>query len=200
MTIPADLEPAAQQLTTLLDGVRDDQLSAPTPCAGYTVGDLLDHLMGLTVAFRHAAAKTAVPGQSGPPEVSAAHLHPGWRARLPVQLDDLVTAWRDPAAWQDTTEAGGVSLPAEVMGRVALNELVLHGWDLARGTGQPFECDPVSAQVCHELVSAITAPGQERPEGLFADPVPVPPDAPLLHRLLGLSGRDPGWVSAQPAG
>lgn len=198
MTTPVDLEPAAQHLKTLLDGVADDQLSAPTPCAGYTVADLLDHFMGLTVAFRHAADKSAMPEQSRSATVSAADLHPDWRARIPVQLDELVTAWRDPAAWQGTTEAGGVRLPADVMGRVALNELVLHGWDLARGTGQPFESDPPSAQVCYELVSAF-ATGPERPEGLFADPVPVPPDAPLLHRLLGLSGRDPDWAPAEPA-
>lgn len=199
MTTPVDLGPAARQLTALLDGVTDEQFPAPTPCAGYTVGDLLDHVMGLTVAFRHAATKSAVPGQSRPAEVSADHLHPDWRARLPVQLDDLVTAWREPAAWQGMAEAGGVRLPADVMGRVALNELVLHSWDLARGTGQNFESDPVSAQVCYELVSAIAAE-PERPEGLFAAPVPVPADAPLLHRLLGLSGRDPAWAPATPTG
>lgn len=50
-----DLEPPAGQLKTLLSGVTDDQLSARTPCESFTVGDLLDHLMGLTIAFTMAA-------------------------------------------------------------------------------------------------------------------------------------------------
>lgn len=61
---------------------------------------------------------------------------------MPRQLTDLVEAWRDPAAWAGMTEAGGVRMPAEEMGVVALDELVLHGWDLARATGQPFRCEP----------------------------------------------------------
>lgn len=149
-TVP-DLGPAARQLEKLLSGVTDDQLAARTPCEAYTVGDLLDHLMGLTIAFRNAATKStgstgggddAPASTSGPGEVSAANLPPDWRSRLSSQLEELVAAWKDPAAWEGITEAGGVTMPAEVMGVVAVDELVLHGWDLARGTGQPFECDP----------------------------------------------------------
>ena len=196
MTRMLDLDPPARQLETLLTNVRDDQLPARTPCETYTVGDLLDHLMGLTVAFRDAATKSTGPEAAGPGGASGANLDPDWRRRLPVQLRDLVSAWRDSAAWEGTTEAGGVTLPADVMGMVVVDELVLHGWDLARGTGQPFECDPASTQVCFEFTSMASAPGEEKGrEGLFGPIVEVAPDAPLLHRALGLSGRDPAWTS-----
>lgn len=204
MTAILDLDPPARQLMRLLHGVTDDQLSARTPCAAYIVGDLLDHLMGLTIAFRNAATKSTGSRESGvdessrksrPGEGRAANLHPDWRRLLPLQLNELVAAWRDPAAWEGTTEAGGVTLPAEVMGSVALDELVLHGWDLARGTGQSFECDPNSAEVCFEFTSAMSTPGEEGSrEGLFGPVVDVPLDAPLFHRALGLSGRDPSWT------
>ena len=204
MSRTLDLEPPARQVKTLLNGITDDQLSARTPCESYSVGDLLDHLMGLTVAFRNAATKAARSSDGGtddltqesrPGEASVAHLHPDWRSLLPRRLDELVAAWRNPAAWEGNTEAGGVTMPADVAGMVAIDELVLHGWDLARGTGQPFECDPVSAQVCFEFTSMASAPGQEASrEGLFGPVVDVPPDAPLLHRALGLSGRDPSWM------
>jgi uncharacterized protein (TIGR03086 family) len=189
-TIP-DLEPPAHQLKTLLDAVVDDQLTARTPCEAYTVGDLLDHLMGLTIAFRNAATQStgsATPA-SEPGEASVANLDPEWRRRLPLQLDDLVAAWRDPAAWTGTTEAGGVTMPAEIMGVVAINELVIHGWDLARATRQPFTCDPYSTEAIFALLSQST--DEEGKEGLFGPVVDVPPDAPLLHRAIGLTGRDP---------
>ncbi|MGH4019383.1 MAG: TIGR03086 family metal-binding protein [Pseudonocardiaceae bacterium] len=201
MTTILDFDPPARQLTRLVNGVTDDQLVARTPCEAYTVGDLLDHLMGLTIAFRNAATKSTgsedgEPAQvSRPGEASAAHLRPDWRSRLPVQLSELVAAWKDPAAWEGTTEAGGVTLPADVMGRVAINELVLHGWDLARGTGQPFACDPTIAQACFEFTSMMSAPGEEAGrEGLFGPVVEVSPDAPLFDRVLGLSGRHPSWT------
>ena len=41
---------------------------------------------------------------------------------------ELAAAWRDPAAWEGMTEAGGLRMPADVMGAVALDQLVLHGW------------------------------------------------------------------------
>lgn len=192
-----DLDPPARQVTKLVNSVRDDQLAARTPCGEYTVGDLLDHLMGLTIAFRNAATKSGgeTDGPPGPGNASAAHLDPDWRTQLPRQLDDLVAAWRDPAAWEGMTEAGGVTLPADVIGTVALDELVLHGWDLARGIGQPFECDPASAKACLGFTSAMSEPGEEAGrEGLFGPVVEVPSDATLFDRALGLSGRDPSWT------
>jgi hypothetical protein len=54
------------------------------------------------------------------------NLDPEWCTQLPRRIVELAEAWRDPAAWEGTAEAGGVTMPAEVMGVVALDELVLH--------------------------------------------------------------------------
>ena len=52
-----DLQAAGDRLLSIAEGVSDDQLGAPTPCEGRTVGQLLGHLVGLTAAFRAAAEK-----------------------------------------------------------------------------------------------------------------------------------------------
>ena len=52
-----DLEPATRELGRLLDGVRDDQLGDPTPCPGYPVAALLDHIAGLSLGFTQGAAR-----------------------------------------------------------------------------------------------------------------------------------------------
>jgi uncharacterized protein (TIGR03086 family) len=193
-----DLEPAAREVARLAEGVTDDQLTGPTPCPGYPVGALLDHLMGLSLAFAWAARKTTVAdggGASAPGQATAEQLHPQWRTELPRRLDDLVRAWRDPAAWQGMAEAGGVKMPAEQMGAVALDELVLHGWDLARATGQSFTCDPASTAVVLAFTSASAEPEYSaQREGLFGPVIDVPEDAPDFDRALGFAGRDPAWT------
>ena len=185
-----DLGPQAAEVARVVAGVRDDQLTDPTPCAGTSVAALLDHLVGLTVAFRMAAEKET---PEGGPSADAEHLPADWRTRLPMQLDGLAAAWQRPTAWEGTTEAGGVRMPASVMGVVALNEVLVHGWDLAVATGQPYRSDPTSVQACLAMVGDRSDPGNE-PEGLFGPVVPVPDDAPPFDRLLGQTGRDPGWA------
>jgi uncharacterized protein (TIGR03086 family) len=187
----SNLAPAAEQIKALLAGVDDDQLPLPTPCPSWTVGDLLDHLMTLTVAFHNAATRSPGDGR-GPGDASAANLDPDWRRQLPARLDALVAAWQDPGAWTGLAEAGGVTLPADVTGTFGLNELVMHGWDLAKATGQPFACDPDNAAAVFALLTGMTAAGAGAGGG-FGTVVPVPPDAPLLDRAVGLAGRDPRW-------
>jgi uncharacterized protein (TIGR03086 family) len=187
MTVP-DLEPAAHRIVALLEGVPDSALGDPTPCADTPVAGLLDHLMGLSEGLRAAAAKEP---DRGAPQASAANLEPDWRSVLPKRLDALVAAWRDPAAGEGTTSAGGIEMPAAEIAVVTLDELVLHGWDLARATGQPYEPDPADITTIMGFVEAFgSAEGVPR---LFGPAVPVPDDAPAFDRALGLSGRDPGW-------
>lgn len=82
----------------------------------------------------------------------------------------------------------------EHVGGLALDELVLHGWDLARATGQAVAYDRPELDAVHGMVKQFR---EGDVEGLFGPAVPVPDDAPLLDRILGLAGRDPAW---QPPG
>ncbi|MDT0302026.1 TIGR03086 family metal-binding protein [Streptomonospora wellingtoniae] len=195
-TIP-DLEPVANRMREAAQGVRDDELDAPTPCERMPVGALLDHVITLCEAFRRAADKTSTTAET-PPEPTPANLPGAWRDELDRRLDALVAAWRDPAAWQGATAVGGVELSGEAAGTVALNELLLHGWDLARATGQAYIGDPASVEIGHAFVSEVPADDPAAREGLFGPVVPVPEEAPLLDRVLGLSGRHPDWTPPPP--
>jgi uncharacterized protein (TIGR03086 family) len=193
-----DLEPVARQLAGLLDGVDEKNLGAATPCPEYAVADLLSHLLGLTVAFRDAARKElGAATQADPGTAPLPPLPRDWRAELRRQLDELVVAWREPGAWEGDTQAGGVTFPAVVAGQVALNEVLLHGWDLARATGQPYACDEASARVSIGLLSQQTS-DEEREGTGFGPVVPVPQDASPLDRAVGLSGRRPSWAPPPP--
>src|SRR5262245_29265531 len=120
-----DIHPAAQRLTGVATAVGDDQLGLPTPCADANVGDLIDHLGVVAVRFVAAARKDLEVGAAPPPPPSSADLEPGWRERLARDLLALADAWSDLRAWEGMTAAGGIEMPAEVVGLVALDELVV---------------------------------------------------------------------------
>jgi uncharacterized protein (TIGR03086 family) len=191
-----DLEPATRVLARIVEGVNDDQLTAPTPCPGATVGDLLGHVDGLSMAFTAAARKERLEGATGRSSADASPLGDDWRTRIPRRLAGLAAAWRDESAWTGMTHAGGVDLPAEVAGVVALDEVIVHGWDIAVSSDQRYSCEPEQLQAAFGFVQVTVAQNPHGSQGLFGPPVPVREDAPPLDRLIGLTGRDPAWRGA----
>ncbi|MFI2372098.1 TIGR03086 family metal-binding protein [Streptomyces sp. NPDC018833] len=189
-----DLRSAADGIVTLLPEIGDDRLGDPTPCPAYAVRELLAHIHGLATAFRDAGRKDLGPMTGSSPDAELPVLPDDWRTAIPRRLDELVQAWREPAAWEGMTQAGGITLPGAVAGRVALNELVIHGWDLARATGLPYAPDEASMAVSREMLTP--AGDDELREGIFGPVVPVPESAPMLDRIVGLSGRRPDWTPA----
>lgn len=186
-----DFSGSTQRMSALVAGTADDQLDAPTP-SGLTVSQLLGHLHDLAVAFRDAAAKGESLPSSSAPDPAASSLPDDWRAVIPGRLDELAQAWRNPAAWEGMTRAGGLDMPGDVAATVALDELVVHGWDLAVATGQDYVPDQAALDAAEEFCASIPDEPEAR-QGLFGPRVPVAEGASQLDRVIGLSGRDPGW-------
>ena len=190
-----DFRPTTTALAALVRGVGDEQLTGPTPCPAYSVADVVDHIGGLSLAFIAAAHKEKPPGD-GAPDVDGSRLEDGWRDLVAGRLDDLGEAWQDPAAYDGVTMAGPVELPADQAALVALNEVTVHAWDLARATGQPYPADHAAVEACRAFVAAFQPPpgGAADDGGLFGPPLATPDDAPALDQLIGATGRDPAWT------
>lgn len=170
-----DLTPAARALGALVTDLDDDRRARPTPCTGWSVADLLDHLDVVATGFTALARGTEGDGRHRP---------------LPDALDEMAVAWRDPAAWTGTAGAPGPELPRATWGRIGLTELLVHTWDLARALGRPLPALPddlLRVALDHVLVFVPRAPLPE----LWGTPVAVAPDAPLWDRLVGGTGRTP---------
>jgi uncharacterized protein (TIGR03086 family) len=186
-----DFDPVIEAVTDIVLGVPDDQLGAPTPCDEASLGDLIDHLDGLSMVFT-AAAKKSLDGPQAP-TADASRLGVDWRRRVPARLEALADAWRDEAAWVGMTQVAGGDLPAEVAGVIAINEIIVHGWDIAVASGQDIRCEPGLVEAAYGFVQSTVAAHPGGSPGLFGPPVPVPDDAARFDRLLALTGRDPGW-------
>ena len=188
-----DLGPASARMAALVSGVAEDQLDEPTPCPEMSLGDLIDHVGASAWVFGAVAGK-APPVSPGP--ARRANLEPGWRERIAGDLEALASAWREPGAMDGVARAGGVEMPRSTMAVVALDELVVHGWDVAVASGQPYEPEPADVDAATAFATGVAAP---RDGSLFGPVVATADDAPPLHRLLGLTGRDPAWAPSARA-
>ena len=188
-----DLEPVTEQMAAIVGNIGEEQLAGPTPLDRMNVADLLTHVLGMVVAFRDAAAKLDGPTTDVPAHADGADLPTDWRYSTLQRLGELMQAWRNPAAWQGQTRAGGIDMSGEQAGFVLNNELVLHGWDLAVATDQPFAVAAENLEASWQFV-VNTPDDPAAREGLFGPRLPIAPDAPLLDRTLAYAGRDPQWA------
>jgi uncharacterized protein (TIGR03086 family) len=195
-----DLAPAAGQLADLVARVTDAELARPTPCPAYTLGDLIEHVGGLAVAFTAAARKDTGRRADRAPSGDAGQLEPGWRERIPRDLAALAAAWAEPGAWTGMTRIAGGEAPADVVGLSAADELVVHGWDLARATGRPYDCEPELLDAAESFLAEFASPDAPAgPDVAFGPARPLPDDACSLDRVIALAGRDPRWAARGPA-
>ena len=197
MTDHPDLEAAARLTASIVTGVGDEQLDNPTPCTERNIEQLLAHIDGLSQAFAAAAAKNLGPLTDTSPNPSEEILDDGWRTRVPAQLAALAEAWSDPSAWEGMTRAGGIDLPGAVAGLVALDEVAIHGWDLAVATGQPYEPDDATAAAVHGFL--VESRKEPVPESLFGPVVDLSSDTPVFEQASGSRVATlPGRASQTP--
>ena len=175
---------AAAVAVPLVEGVRDDQLDAATPCTKFRVRDLLNHLFQVAVEFQKAARAEDMDFADQPD-----HLNGDWRGRFATEVDALAEAWSQPGAMELDNSQMGFS--RAVVARMPAFDLIVHGWDLARATGQPFDPDPVIVDEMYAMALQLADRGRKAEQ--FGPIVPVPDDAPVVDKLLGYLGRDPAW-------
>ncbi|MFF7930976.1 TIGR03086 family metal-binding protein [Streptomyces sp. NPDC007940] len=179
---------ARERAVPVVRGIADTELGAATPCAEYDVKELVNHLFQVVVQFQRLAAKE--PSEFGAAAPDRVAEGADWRERLVAETGRLVAAWSAPGADEGTT--GAMDMPARLVGAMALLDLTVHVWDLARATGQEYgEAD---AAVVEELAGAVaTLEPTARKMGVFGEPVAVAGGASAFERLLAATGRDPRW-------
>src|SRR5207342_976837 len=94
-------------------------------------------------------------------------------------------------AWAGDRSVMGAATPATEVGAMLIMEMALHGWDVAKATGQEYHAGDALADTVLDTVQAQAE--MFRTYQGFADAMETKPDAPAFDRALALSGRDPGW-------
>lgn len=186
-----DFRAASEALAELISQVSDDDLTRRTPCAEYTVADLLMHVDEGATGFTAVADGDV----SGPAVVGVGDE----TARLGVadHVRDLARAWLDDNAWVGDSDVGGLELPSETWGKIALTEVIVHGWDLAVATGRGFAPPEHLVRACHDHV-VVFVPEAPIPE-LWGTQVTIGAVS-LIDRTVAAAGRDPrSWHLVPPS-
>ena len=178
-----DLDRALTATGAIVAGVRDDQWTAPTPCPELDARGVLNHLVRGNLLF------VAIIRDRPRPVPGADHLGNDPLAAFRQAAAELQAAFAEPGVLESVYTAPFGTAPGARLAHVRVVELLAHGWDLARATGQPAGYpDDVAERALAGARRALTT----RPQGPgapFAAEVPVPPGAPAVDRLAGFLGR-----------
>jgi uncharacterized protein (TIGR03086 family) len=178
-------------VATAIRNAADTPLEAPTPCHDWDLRTLARHFAGTSAAFVRAGQTKALDPED--PWGDKAELdEAGWSEQLAGNVEAASQAWSRSEAWDGVVE--GAQLPAAEIGKLALIELLLHGWDVTTAAGVPLK---VSEDVGRALLTVLEPTlEQGRTMEVYGPEFEVADDASDFDRALGLSGRDPQWSSA----
>lgn len=187
MDILEQYERALDQTGRIVEGIQPNQLELPTPCTEWNVRGLLNHLIGGN--WRTAGvAEGKSPMQRGVPDEDLVGENPAESYRQ--SADAAKRAWQTPGAVDRLYEMPVGKIPGQGVLQLRLTEAVVHGWDLAKATGQTphFDADLVETAMTFSEANLGRVRGAGSP---FEPPIDVPDDVPAIDRLAALMGRQP---------
>ncbi|MEV1047512.1 TIGR03086 family metal-binding protein [Streptomyces sp. NPDC049916] len=168
----------------------------PTPCADWTLRQLVAHMTGQHHGFAAAAAGNGAdlsvwrPGDLGDDPVAA------YRTAAEKVLDAFAPSTVLTREFVLPEISDTVRFPSSVAIGFHFLDHVVHGWDLARTLGVGLELDEEIAEAA--LVFALRVPDDERRLGdaaLFRPALLAPPGADVLDLVLTTLGRSPDWTA-----
>lgn len=178
------LDAAYQHAGTVVAGVSTEQLAQASPCAEWDVRAVLDHMLGATWMFTLVNRGEAV-GEEGDDLVGTDP-----RGALANAAAANMASWRAPGAFDGDRAYPFGTFPAPAAALLNLEEVVVHTWDIAEGTGQDTTIEPAIAEIVCGFLGEIPLDAY-REHGAFGSEVAVASDASVERRLLALLGRTP---------
>ena len=184
---PMDTTSLAQNVvdetTIVVDNIASDQLGNPTPCAEWTVHDVLDHITNGAVMFAMSADQGSVSEELMAQIAGGDDYKVAWRAATTAAL----TAAAKPGAMEKTVTLPFGEMTVGAFLNYVIFDLTTHATDLARATGQTItNTDLLEAAL--EVGRQTVGPGMRQP-GVFDSEQFVSPDAPIIDRLQAFAGR-----------
>jgi uncharacterized protein (TIGR03086 family) len=170
---------AQDTFALVLGNVTSDQLSSLTPCPGWDVKDLVEHVISGNQRVVERAGGHVSPL---PEDLGAAR-----RASAKAAQDTFA----EPQALTRTYELPIGEVPGSTFIELRTSDLLVHAWDLAVATGQPTDLDPELAEdvlaFSKQMMSRPGLRGDGRPYGAEQ---PCGDERPAADRVAAFFGRE----------
>jgi uncharacterized protein (TIGR03086 family) len=183
----ACLQEVVDETTRLVNGVSASQLGTPTPCADWTVRDLINHITGGATMFALSAEHGVVPDEVLGKLMTGDNLGSDPKGAWATAAAQAMSAFALPGVLDRVVKLPFGEMPARVALNIAIFDVATHAADLAAATGSTIQNT--------EVLETALAMGREmigpemRAPGLFDAEQPAAADAPVVTRLLAFAGR-----------
>lgn len=180
------LERSFEDTSAVLRAVPSARMDDPSPCDGWTVGQLGGHLVDGALYFGRCVAGQAPELTDEQPR----SLGERTAAEFDAAARFTLTAFGEPGVLDQQHQFAFGPTPGWVIANISLSESLIHGWDLARATGAPYAPDDAVVDAVARF-QGRSSEDDLRAEGMFAPAVPAPRSASAFEELLAFTGREP---------
>jgi len=174
----------------VVDDIEPSQLDNPSPCAEWTVRDVLNHVTGGADMFAVCVEEGGISDARLVELVSGDNLGSDYRGSFAAASKRAISAFEKPGAAEKIVTLPFGEMPAGVAMRIAVFDVTVHAWDLARGTGQDTALDRDVLEAALQAGREMIGPDM-RGTGLFDAEIAPPAGAPLQDQLAAFAGRRP---------
>jgi uncharacterized protein (TIGR03086 family) len=181
------LQRVVNETTTVVNDVSDDQLGNPSPCEGWSVRDVINHITGGATLFAISAEQGSVPDDVLGRLMAGDNLGADYKAAWAQAADRAMGAFGEPGVLEKIVKLPFGEMPAGVALNIAVFDVLTHATDIAAATGQTVhdtELIEAALEVGHQMIGP-----ELRQPGVFDAEQPVAADAPAQDRLLAFAGR-----------
>ena len=191
----AIFEKAAVAVRAIMAGIPQDQADAATPCTEWNVRDVMNHVIGGAEVLAGSLEGNIPEGVGGVSPISSYSGETDVAKLAQAYANEsarILAAARTPGAMDAATPGGMMTVPQFLIAMAT--DHIIHGWDLARATGQE---DTLDAEVVEAAYAMMTSPegsmfvNMGRQMGFVGPAVAVPDNANMQERLVAHMGRQP---------
>ena len=176
---------ALEQTGRIVAGIKAGQWHVETPCDGWDVHALLNHLVAGNLWAAELGAGATITDVGGRLDGDVLGADPGVAYASSAAL--AAATFRRPGALDAPCAVSYGPVPGSVYAGHRFVDVYVHGWDLAVATGQDAELDPSLMKACREIIEPEVA--AFRAAGAIGEEQPIPPDATEQDRFLAMLGR-----------
>ena len=175
---------------SVVDRIEPEQLDDPSPCAAWTVRDVLNHIAAGADVFACCVRDGSISDADLSAIVVTDALGDNFAKSFHRAMDAVLAAFAQPGAMDRLVTVPIGEMPGRMAADIAVFELTTHAWDLARATGQSTDLDPEVVGTAYRIARTMVSDAQ-RATGRFGPMVVVADDRPMIDQLAAFTGRAP---------